>query len=273
MQVEWYGQSAFRLPTAHDGLHRPLRRPVPPAERGMRWDYPAIQGVRPTSCSSPTSTSTTTASAPSPAIRRRCRSTAGRLESPIGEVLAIASEHDAAAGTERGPNTLFAFTLGGRRVAHLGDLGQADLREEQARALGSVDLLFVPSERSDDRRRAGRRDRRPPERPRRGADALPHRAHRLPRARRRLCALASASSASSRARSTSTPSRAATDRSSSCPRHPSRRSAALQRSAAGPTPHAPRLRTGGRGHRRSIPLTNLERHSASPRRPRTSRRA
>ncbi len=37
------------------------------------------------------------------------RSTAGRLESPIGEVLAVASEHDAAAGTERGPNTIFVF--------------------------------------------------------------------------------------------------------------------------------------------------------------------
>jgi L-ascorbate metabolism protein UlaG (beta-lactamase superfamily) len=59
-------------------------------------------------------------------------------------VLAVAAEHDDAAGTERGPNTLFAFTLGRRRVAHLGDLGQAALRDEQARALGAVDLLFVP---------------------------------------------------------------------------------------------------------------------------------
>jgi L-ascorbate metabolism protein UlaG (beta-lactamase superfamily) len=42
------------------------------------------------------------------------------------------------------PATLFAFTLGGRRVAHLGDLGQRALRDEQAQALGSVDLLFVP---------------------------------------------------------------------------------------------------------------------------------
>jgi L-ascorbate metabolism protein UlaG (beta-lactamase superfamily) len=42
------------------------------------------------------------------------------------------------------PLTLFAFTLGGRRVAHLGDLGQRALRDEQAQALGSVDLLFVP---------------------------------------------------------------------------------------------------------------------------------
>jgi L-ascorbate metabolism protein UlaG (beta-lactamase superfamily) len=72
------------------------------------------------------------------------RSTAGRLDSPVGEVLAVASEHDAAAGTERGPNTLFAFTLGGRRVAHLGDLGQRALRDEQAQALGTVDVLFVP---------------------------------------------------------------------------------------------------------------------------------
>jgi L-ascorbate metabolism protein UlaG (beta-lactamase superfamily) len=72
------------------------------------------------------------------------RSTAGRLDSPIGEVLAVASEHDAAAGTERGPNTLFAFTLGGRRIAHLGDLGQRTLRDEQAEALGRVDVLLVP---------------------------------------------------------------------------------------------------------------------------------
>ncbi|MEA2134081.1 MAG: hypothetical protein QOC68_1990 [Solirubrobacteraceae bacterium] len=72
------------------------------------------------------------------------RSTAGRLGSPIGEVLAVASEHDEAAGTERGTNTLFAFTLGGRRVAHLGDLGQRALREEQRAALGAADVLFVP---------------------------------------------------------------------------------------------------------------------------------
>jgi L-ascorbate metabolism protein UlaG (beta-lactamase superfamily) len=30
------------------------------------------------------------------------------------------------------------------RIAHLGDLGQAALRDEQATAVGAVDLLFVP---------------------------------------------------------------------------------------------------------------------------------
>ena len=73
------------------------------------------------------------------------RSTAGRLESPIGDVLAIASEHDSVAGTERGPNTIFVFELDGLRVAHFGDLGQSALREEQIAAIGPLDLLFLPS--------------------------------------------------------------------------------------------------------------------------------
>jgi L-ascorbate metabolism protein UlaG (beta-lactamase superfamily) len=72
------------------------------------------------------------------------RSTAGRLASPIGDVVAIASEHDAAAGTERGPNTIFSFELDGIRVAHFGDFGQRALRDEQAAAVGSPDLLFLP---------------------------------------------------------------------------------------------------------------------------------
>jgi L-ascorbate metabolism protein UlaG (beta-lactamase superfamily) len=72
------------------------------------------------------------------------RSTAGTLDSPIGEVVAIASEHDDAAGTARGPNTIFAFDLDGVRVAHFGDFGQRELRSEQAAALEGTELLFLP---------------------------------------------------------------------------------------------------------------------------------
>jgi L-ascorbate metabolism protein UlaG (beta-lactamase superfamily) len=72
------------------------------------------------------------------------RSTAGTHQSPAGEVIGIASEHDDAAGTQRGPNTIFAFTLDGVKVAHFGDFGQSELRPEQAAALGQVDLLFIP---------------------------------------------------------------------------------------------------------------------------------
>jgi L-ascorbate metabolism protein UlaG (beta-lactamase superfamily) len=145
MQVEWYGQSAFAL---RDGATTVFIDPFGDvgalAARGLRWEYPAIEGVRAdlllVTHEHRDHNGVGAIAGDPPTLR----STAGRLESPIGEVLAVASEHDGAAGTERGPNTLFAFSLGGRRVAHLGDLGQADLREEQARALGRVDLLFVP---------------------------------------------------------------------------------------------------------------------------------
>jgi L-ascorbate metabolism protein UlaG (beta-lactamase superfamily) len=72
------------------------------------------------------------------------RSTAGTLESPLGQVTAIASEHDEKAGVQRGPNTIFVFTLDGLRIAHMGDFGQSELREEQAAAMGELDLLIVP---------------------------------------------------------------------------------------------------------------------------------
>jgi L-ascorbate metabolism protein UlaG (beta-lactamase superfamily) len=145
MQVEWYGQSAFRLTDgARTVFIDPFDDVAPMAQRGLRWDYPAIEGVEAdlllVTHEHLDHNGVGAIAGEPPTLR----STAGRLESPIGEVLAVASEHDAAAGTERGPNTLFVFTLGGRRVAHLGDLGQSDLREEQAQALGDVDLLFVP---------------------------------------------------------------------------------------------------------------------------------
>jgi L-ascorbate metabolism protein UlaG (beta-lactamase superfamily) len=72
------------------------------------------------------------------------RSTAGRFESPIGEVVAIASEHDPDAGTAHGPNTIYVFSLDGLRIAHLGDFGQRELRPEQRAAIGQVDLVFLP---------------------------------------------------------------------------------------------------------------------------------
>jgi L-ascorbate metabolism protein UlaG (beta-lactamase superfamily) len=145
MQVEWYGQSAFRLA---DGTTTVVIDPFddlsPVRERGRRWDYPAIEAVDADLVLVTHEHLDHNGVGAIGGEPLTLRSTAGRLDSPVGEVLAVAAEHDEAAGTERGPNTLFAFTLGGRRVAHLGDLGQRALRDEQAQALGSVDLLFVP---------------------------------------------------------------------------------------------------------------------------------
>jgi L-ascorbate metabolism protein UlaG (beta-lactamase superfamily) len=145
MQLEWYGQSAFRL-TA-DGTTvfiDPFEDVSPISDRGMRWDYPAIEGVRADLLlvtHEHMDHNGVGAISGDPVV---LRALAGTHESPVGEVVGIASEHDDAAGTQRGPNTLFVFSLGGMRVAHLGDLGQAALRDAQLAALGQVDLLLVP---------------------------------------------------------------------------------------------------------------------------------
>jgi L-ascorbate metabolism protein UlaG (beta-lactamase superfamily) len=145
MQVEWYGQSAFRLT---DGAATVVIDPFDDVtllrERGLGWDYPAIAGVDADVVlvtHEHVDHNGVGAIGGDPVT---LRSTAGRLSSPIGEVVAVAAEHDEVAGSERGPNTLFAFTLGGRRIAHLGDLGQRALRAEQIAALGAIDVLFVP---------------------------------------------------------------------------------------------------------------------------------
>ncbi len=147
MQIEWYGQSAFRLSTASETVAidpfvsadlAPLR------ERGMQFDYPPIEGVSADLLlvtHEHRDHNGVEAIGGEPVI---LRSTAGRLESPIGEVVAIASEHDEEAGTQRGPNTIFVFTLEELRVCHFGDFGQHALREEQATAVGPVDLLILP---------------------------------------------------------------------------------------------------------------------------------
>jgi L-ascorbate metabolism protein UlaG (beta-lactamase superfamily) len=145
MRIRWYGQSAFLLAGERAVFIDPFRRPPERlAARGIEFRYPPIVGV--------------TADLVlvthehfdhngievidgEPAV---LRSTAGRLESPVGEVVAVASEHDDVAGTARGPNTIFRFALDGLGVCHMGDFGQPALRPEQREAIGAVDVLMLP---------------------------------------------------------------------------------------------------------------------------------
>jgi L-ascorbate metabolism protein UlaG (beta-lactamase superfamily) len=145
MQVQWYGQSTFHLssPDASVAID-PFGDMSGLASRGIQFDYPAIEGVEPTLLlvtHEHVDHNGVEAIGGDPAT---IRSTAGRLESPVGEIVAVASEHDEEAGTARGPNTIFAFELDGIRVAHFGDFGQRTLRDEQTAAIGAVDLLIVP---------------------------------------------------------------------------------------------------------------------------------
>jgi L-ascorbate metabolism protein UlaG (beta-lactamase superfamily) len=145
MRVEWFGQGAFRLSASEGTVFiDPIGDTSGAAARGITFDYPKPVGVNAdlvlVTHEHSDHNGVDTIGGDPPVLR----STAGRLESPIGEIVAIASEHDDAAGTARGPNTIFVFALEGLRVAHFGDFGQRALRAEQEAAIGEVDLVFLP---------------------------------------------------------------------------------------------------------------------------------
>ena len=144
IRIRWYGQSAFLLAGEH---HRVFIDPFGEVSwlktRGIEWNYPPIIGVEADLLlvtHDHLDHNAVDVIGGEPAIIRA----AGTHESPIGEVVGIASEHDATAGTQRGANTIFRFALDDVLIAHLGDFGQPALRPEQAEALGAVDVLFVP---------------------------------------------------------------------------------------------------------------------------------
>src|SRR3989344_1272443 len=68
----------------------------------------------------------------------------GEYESKGVVVTGVKSFHDNSGGSERGLNTIFNVIIDGIRIAHLGDIGQAELTEAQIEEIDNVDILLVP---------------------------------------------------------------------------------------------------------------------------------
>ena len=153
MRIRWYGQSAFLL-TSRDGARvfidpfgeipeemLALRRDRMP---DFRFDYAPITDATAELLLVTHEHFDHNAVEVVGGDPHLIRSTAGTFESPLGEIVVVASEHDEAAGTQRGPNTIVVFSLDDLRIAHFGDFGQGALRPEQREAIGPVDVLFLP---------------------------------------------------------------------------------------------------------------------------------
>ncbi len=59
------------------------------------------------------------------------------------KIKAVATAHDDAGGSKRGPNIVFCFDVDGVKICHCGDLGHV-LTDAQVKAIGKVDVLMVP---------------------------------------------------------------------------------------------------------------------------------
>jgi L-ascorbate metabolism protein UlaG (beta-lactamase superfamily) len=142
MRIRWLGHSAFLLTGESNRVALDPYGEIPPG-RSMKFAYPPLEGVEAELVlvsHDHFDHNGVDAIGGEPEVI----GTAGTFESPVGEVVGVASEHDPEAGTQRGPNTIFRFPLDGVRCCHFGDFGQSSLRPEQREAIGEVDLLLIP---------------------------------------------------------------------------------------------------------------------------------
>jgi L-ascorbate metabolism protein UlaG (beta-lactamase superfamily) len=145
MRVRYLGHAAFLL---DDGEKAVVLDPYldisdsPAPDR--RWDYPEIEGVSADLVLISHDHGDHNGPDAIGGDPLLIRSRSGRFKTPLGEVVGVNSDHDAEGGSLRGANTIYVFTIGGVRVAHFGDFGQHALRDEQAEAIGPVDLIMLP---------------------------------------------------------------------------------------------------------------------------------
>jgi L-ascorbate metabolism protein UlaG (beta-lactamase superfamily) len=59
-------------------------------------------------------------------------------------VRGIETFHDANQGKERGKNTIYTLDLEELRLLHMGDFGEAKVRDETLEQIGAVDVLMLP---------------------------------------------------------------------------------------------------------------------------------
>jgi L-ascorbate metabolism protein UlaG (beta-lactamase superfamily) len=144
MRIRWYGQSAFLLTgEQHRVFIDPFGDVGGTSPLANKWNYPLIEDVEADLLlvtHDHLDHNAVEVIGGEPLVLAG----AGTHESPLGDVVGIASEHDTVAGTQRGPNTIFRFALDGTTFSHLGDFGQPALRPEQREALGDVDVLLLP---------------------------------------------------------------------------------------------------------------------------------
>ncbi|HEY3961711.1 MAG TPA: MBL fold metallo-hydrolase [Gaiellaceae bacterium] len=145
MNIRWYGQSAFSIRGKENDIFiDPFGDVSAFSGHGVTWNYPAIEDANAELLlitHDHLDHNGVEVVGGEPVLIAQ----AGTHESPIGEVVGIASEHDDVAGTQRGANVIFRFALDGITFAHFGDFGQRALRPEQRAALGDVDVVFFPA--------------------------------------------------------------------------------------------------------------------------------
>jgi len=136
MKVKWLGHACFLI-TSRDGL----RVVTDPYAVGGGIDYSPIEetaDIVTVSHGHDDHSNVSIVKGKPEVVRGDGAKAAGGIQ-----FTGVATYHDEARGAQRGPNTIFCFTIDDKRLCHLGDLGHV-LNPEQISEIGAVDILFAP---------------------------------------------------------------------------------------------------------------------------------
>lgn len=136
MTISWYGQSCFKIETREATLA------IDPFSKEIGLVPPRFQADLVLVTHGHFDHANTSAIPGAPQVIEG----PGEYEARGLVITGIPSFHDAANGRERGLNTIYRITIPseGITIAHLGDFGERELREETADAIGTIDILFIP---------------------------------------------------------------------------------------------------------------------------------
>jgi len=134
MKISWLGHSCFKI---EDGSGRVVV--TDPFDDSVNYPPPRIRADVAVVSHDHHDHNNVKALKGDPAVVRG----PGKKSAAGVEFEGIASYHDERGGKLRGKNTIFCFEMDEIRVCHLGDLGH-QLAEEEAAALGEVDVLMIP---------------------------------------------------------------------------------------------------------------------------------
>src|SRR3989344_1337822 len=134
MQISWYGHSCFKIETKDIVLGTdPFDKSIGLTPPRFRADIVTTSHDHPAHANSGSLQG-------SPFII----SGPGEYEVKGVMVRGIQTFHDADGGKKQGMNTVYVIRIGGITLCHLGDFGEATMREETVEEVGDIDILFLP---------------------------------------------------------------------------------------------------------------------------------
>jgi len=141
LSITWIGQSSFIIKT--DGGSTVITDPPVPS---VGYSIPAVPADAVTITHNHTDHNNAAGVSGKPTlVDGRTITTRSEVSAAGTTFVLIPGFHDNQNGAQRGPNALIRWTQAGLKIAHLGDLGQDQLTEEQASELRNVDILFIPA--------------------------------------------------------------------------------------------------------------------------------